>query len=47
MSMLNGKRLYVDTNIFIYLGEQHPVYGPIVRDLFQGEHAGNFFSRDE
>lgn len=42
MSFLDGQRLYVDTNVFIYLAERHPIFGPTARALFQAAHEGQF-----
>ncbi len=40
MPNLSGQRLCVDTNVFIYLGEQHAKLGPTARSLFKAAHEG-------
>lgn len=40
MSLLEGQRLYVDANCFIYLSERHSVFGPPARRLFKAAHDG-------
>jgi len=32
--------VYIDTPLLIYSVEKHPVYGPLVRPLWQAAHAG-------
>ena len=34
-------RIYWDTNLFIYLHEDHPKFGPIVRRIYEGHIARN------
>jgi len=37
-----GKRLYLDANCFIYLFEEHPVFGHPARSLFSAVEQGKY-----
>ena len=34
LQKLQGQRIYIDANVFIYFLEKSPVYFPVVADLF-------------
>jgi len=42
MASGSGKRLYIDANCFIYLFEDHPVFGDLARSLFSAIEQGKY-----
>jgi len=42
MALISGKRLYLDANCFIYLFEDHPIFGHSARYLFSAIEQGKY-----
>ena len=40
LSAIQGTRVYLDTNVFVYALEEHPTYAPALAELFDAIDAG-------
>ena len=43
MQRLAGKRVYIDSNVFIFFGENHPLFAGPIESVFERASAGSLF----